>query len=92
MSTATQTQDFAHFIKNELERVLACPDVTVNGYHLPTIARLARDLDSPTTGDVAAKVWGLSTMNILPAALAERFMLAAGYEPFKGYPLQRVDQ
>jgi hypothetical protein len=91
VSTATQTHVF-NAAMAELARVLNCPDVTVNGYHLPTIARLARDLDSPITGDVAAKVWNLSTSSALPAPVAERFMAAAGYEAFKGYPLQRVRQ
>ncbi len=68
-----------------------CPDVTVNGYHLPTLARLARELDRPERGEVAWIIWRISSSATLPAYIEKLFMEAAGYRPFAGYPLQRAE-
>lgn len=50
----------------------------------------ARREHSPLQGDFAAHVWMWSNHPGTPVALAERTMLACGYRPFAGYPLQRV--
>lgn len=63
--------------------------VTVNGYHLPTLARLCRALDRPTKDGLAALVWRLS-YTITPVSLAADFMRACGYVPFEGFPLTRL--
>ncbi len=34
-------------------------NVTVNGYHLPTLARLCKELDSPAQGALAEFIWRL---------------------------------
>jgi ribonuclease HI len=62
-------------------------NLTFDGYHLPTIARLCKELGSPTQGQLAEFVWRLSNFAALPFAVAEEFMRSAGYIPFKGYPL-----
>jgi ribonuclease HI len=62
-------------------------NLTLDGYHLPTIARLCKELGSPTQGPLAEFVWRLSNFAALPFAAAEEFMRSAGYVPFKGYPL-----
>lgn len=31
----------------EVQRILDCPDVSYNGLHLPTLARLAREMNNP---------------------------------------------
>lgn len=64
-------------------------NVTFNGYHLPTVARIARELHSPVDGELAWFVWRLSTANSLPYQTANEFLKAAGYLPFQGYPLKR---
>jgi hypothetical protein len=74
----------------ELQRILDCPDVVYHGLHLPTLARLARDMNSPTHSDFAEYLWRLSNTSALPVAVARRFMLAAGYEPFVGFPLRSL--
>lgn len=66
-------------------------DLTFNGYHLPTIARLCQEFGSPTEGALAEFVWRLSNSDALPAAAVQEFMRSAGYEPFKGYPLAKAD-
>jgi len=65
------------------------PDVTFNNYHLPTLARLARELGSPTHDGLAEFLWRLSNSASLPVEIAVDFMEAAGYEPFKGFPLRK---
>ena len=74
----------------QIQRVLDCPDVSYNGINLPTLARVARDLGSPTTGGFAEYLWRLSNDLTLPVEYAARFMRAAGYEPFVGYPLRPI--
>ena len=64
-------------------------DITFNGYHLPTLARLAREFGSPTNDGLAEFLWRLSNSASLPVEIAVDFMEAAGYEPFKGFPLRR---
>lgn len=64
-------------------------NITYNGYHLPTLARLARELNRPTQDDFAEFLWRLHNSPSLPVEIATRFMEEAGYEPFKGFPLQR---
>ncbi len=64
---------------------------TFNGYHLPTIARLCKELGSPREGDLAEFVWRLSNAAALPVGIAQEFMRAAGYEPFQGYPLTNAN-
>jgi hypothetical protein len=66
-----------------------CPEIMLYGYHLPTVARVALELGSPATGELAGMMWRMSTLDSLPVEVARDFMLAAGYEPFKGYPLQQ---
>jgi hypothetical protein len=67
-------------------------DVTVNGYHLPTLARLCKELHSPAQGALAEFIWRLHNSRELPVELAREFMHSAGYVPFKGYPLTRQHQ
>lgn len=64
-------------------------NLTFNGYHLPTLARLARELHRPIDNAFAEFVWRLSNTPTLPVEHATAFMEEAGYEPFKGFPLQR---
>ena len=77
-------------LAKEIKRVLDCPNVSYNGIHLPTLARLARDLNHPTTDRFAEYVWRLSNVPTLPGDYAARFMRAAGYEPFVGFPLRPI--
>src|SRR2546423_7436207 len=65
-------------------------DTTFQGYHLPTLAKLCKELNSPTEGELAAFVWRLSNMSTLPSTVAEEFLRSAGYKPFTGYPLTRL--
>lgn len=74
----------------ELRRVLDCPNVTYNGLHLPTVARVAREMNSPTDTAFAEYLWRLSNASSLPIDIARRFMRAAGYEPFVGFPLRPI--
>jgi hypothetical protein len=64
------------------------PDVVFEGYHLPTLAKLAQEMGTPRWGTLAAIIWQLSS-KALPVEVAMDFMHAAGYVPFKGYPLER---
>lgn len=66
-------------------------DITHGGIHLPTLARLCVTLGSPTTGRMAEMVWRLSNISCLPYPIAADFMSAAGYTPFRGFPLTRSD-
>lgn len=74
----------------EVQRILNCPDLSYNGLHLPTLARLAREMNSPTDTDFAEYLWRLSNASSLPVEVAQRFMRAAGYEPFVGFPLRPI--
>lgn len=65
-------------------------DVTFDGYHLPTLAKLAWKLDKPTDDKFAEFIWRLSNTPTLPVEIATEFMEAAGYVPFAGFPLQLV--
>lgn len=65
-------------------------DITLNGYHLPTVAAMARKLGSPTDGHLAETIWHISTDERLPEDIAAEFMRDAGYVPFAGYPLTRL--
>ena len=65
------------------------PNITFDGYHLPTVARLAQELGRPTNDGLAEFIWRLSNSASLPVEIAVDFMEAAGYEPFKGFPLRR---
>lgn len=62
-------------------------NITFNGYHLPTLAKIARELGRPTDDQLAGIIWRLS--NSVPVEVATDFMEQAGYEPFKGFPLRR---
>ena len=68
------------------------PDVLVEGYHLPTVARLCRELGSPVDdpAGLASFMWRMSNRAHIPPSLAADFMRAAGYNPFQGYPLKRL--
>jgi hypothetical protein len=63
-------------------------NITANGYHLPTLARIARESNRPEQGPIAVILWTLS--NNLPAPLAQDLMADAGYECWVGYPLMRA--
>ncbi len=65
-------------------------DLTFNGYHLPTLARVIKEMGSPTEGYAACLIWNLTNMASLPVPYAEELARAAGYEPFQGYPLTRA--
>ena len=65
-------------------------DITFDGYHLPTLAKIARAIGRPTTGAFASLMWELSNRATLPSTLAVELMVTAGYQPFQGYPLKRV--
>ena len=73
------------------ERADATVTVLHGGYHLATIAKLCRELGSPTHGDLAALVWRLSCDEKIPSDVAREFMRDAGYTPFKGYPLKETE-
>jgi ribonuclease HI len=64
---------------------------TSNGYHLPTISRLCKEVGSPRKGYLAEFVWRLSNSAALPVGVAREFLRSAGYAPFKGYPLTNAD-
>ncbi len=64
-------------------------DITFNGYHLPTIAQLAKELGSPINGAFAELIWHLSNRDTLPYTIAVEFMEEAGYVAFQGFPLVR---
>ena len=64
-------------------------NITYNGYHLPTLAKLAHETGNPTGDALAEIIWRLSNRETLPYRIAEEFMLEAGYVPFVGFPLQR---
>jgi hypothetical protein len=65
------------------------PETTIEGFHLPTLARLCRVLRHPTNDGLAALVWRLSCVSVVPPSLGADFMRACGYKPFVGFPLQR---
>jgi hypothetical protein len=65
-------------------------DATFNGLHLPTVARIAREMGSPIKGSFAAFLWSLSNRETLPVELATDLMKEAGYKPFCGYPLVKA--
>jgi hypothetical protein len=73
----------------ELCALYMLPEVTAEGYHLGTLARLCRVLGCPKADALASLVWRLS-VHILPVSLAEDFMRACGYVPFQGFPLTRL--
>jgi ribonuclease HI len=64
---------------------------TFDGYQLPTISRLCKELGSPTEGHLAEFVWRISNSSALPVGVAQEFLRSAGYVPFKGYPLTHAD-
>jgi hypothetical protein len=66
------------------------PDLKLEGYHLPTLARLCRALDRPINDGLACLVWRLSNLSAISATLAADFMRACGYQPFQGFPLLRA--
>jgi hypothetical protein len=65
------------------------PEVKVNGYHLPTLARLCRALDCPTNDGLAALIWRISNVGTT-YSLGADFLRACGYVPFQGFPLVRL--
>ena len=66
------------------------PEVKVNGYYLPTLARLARALNCPTEDGFAELIWRLSNDAAMPNKLGEDFLRACGYVPFQSFPLVRL--
>ena len=64
-------------------------NITFDGYHLPTLVRLAKELGSPTNDGLAEVIWRLSNRNTMPLKVACDFMSEAGYLPFMGFPLMR---
>jgi hypothetical protein len=66
------------------------PDLKLEGYHLPTLARLCRALDRPVDDGLACLVWRLSNLSALSDSLSRDFMRACGYLPFMGFPLTRA--
>jgi hypothetical protein len=64
-------------------------NVTFNGYHLPTIAKLAKELGSPKDDLLANFIWRLSNSQSLPVNVATDLMEEAGYVAFSGFPLKR---
>jgi len=63
-------------------------NITINGLHLPTLAKIARELGSPTDDAFAEYLWRLSNY-LQPVEYAVQLMQEAGYKPFAGFPLQR---
>lgn len=54
------------------------------------IVAAAKQLDHPTQGEFAAKLWEQCSGNgRLPVDEAKRLYEACGYVPFSGYPLLR---
>lgn len=66
------------------------PEISAEGFHLGTLARLCRVLGCPTEDRLAAIVWRLSCLSTIGVPLAEDFMRACGYVPFQGFPLTRM--
>lgn len=66
------------------------PEVTAEGFHLGTLARLCRLLGRPTSDSLASLVWRLSCLSAVTPSLGADFMRACGYKPFVGFPLQRA--
>jgi hypothetical protein len=64
-------------------------NVIFNGYHLPTLAKLCKELGSPSDGALAEFVWRLSNVDTLPVKIGYEFMAEAGYVPYVGFPLLR---
>jgi hypothetical protein len=64
-------------------------DVMFNGYHLPTVVRLAREAGIEPDSQFAWVLWRLSNAETLPVELAKEMMIQAGFVPFAGYPLVR---
>jgi hypothetical protein len=53
------------------------------------IVAAAKQLNRPTQGEFAAKLWEQCSGNRLPVDEAKRLYEACGYVPFSGYPLKR---
>jgi hypothetical protein len=67
-------------------------NITFDGYHLPTLAKLARELGSPTNDALAEFFWTTSNRATLPQPIASEWMREAGYVPFVGFPLKRSNE
>jgi hypothetical protein len=61
--------------------------ITFNGYHLPTLSKVAREIGRPICDAFAEFIWQLTSSDV---RLAKEFMAAAGYKPFVGPPLQHA--
>lgn len=53
------------------------------------VVAAAKQLESPTQGEFAAKLWEICSGNRLPVKEARMLYEACGYVPFRGYPLTR---
>jgi ribonuclease HI len=62
-------------------------NISLDDYHLPTIAKLCRTLGSPAEGPLAQFVWHLVNTPIFPANILGDFCHSAGYEVGRDYPL-----
>jgi hypothetical protein len=64
-------------------------DITYNGYHLPTLVRMANNIpqlryDTHFTG----LLWDIS--NHVPYDIGKALLIESGFKPFVGFPLQRT--
>lgn len=67
-------------------------NITFNGYHLPTLARAARENGRPIDDVLAELIWRISCNESLPRPIAVAFMAEAGYIAWQGFPLTRTQQ
>ena len=49
-------------------------------------------LDYPTEGFTAWELWTLLSSGKIPMQKAREYYILAGYEPFSGYPLTRLEK
>jgi len=55
------------------------------------IVTAAKELNRPTQGEFAEKLWRLCSGNNMPHADAKHLYEACGYIPFAGYPLTKAN-
>lgn len=69
----------------------AVPGFKWDGQSWPTLHKAAAALGHPTEGPLAWAIWQVSARLSLTSKQTAEWMRACGYQPFAGYPLQRLD-
>jgi hypothetical protein len=64
-------------------------DISVNGYHLPTLAKVVREMGSPCDGPISTICWNIAVVAGYRSPAARAFLAACGYEATAAYPLKR---